>query len=899
MDTWKGRRMMIKINDLPMGSIVLAPSWMHPILRAENMQAHHGMIGVRMFSITGFLSTFSTAAPTSPYETIFAYYRSIEAIYPKLTIYASAAKTLHFLEACLSMINDLKRWNISCEQLPKHTAAQRELHMILQALYSIRSNGNIHQEGLQHLPEDLHHVYIYPSYMTIEEHKLIQIFETRGAHRIQAEQNNIEKHFYHAVNKRQEVEACAQYIIQHQLDAQDIYITLADMSIQPLLAQIFERYEIPFTPLQQSTASIVTKRCNALFQYYLNPSRKNLMNCIDYGLFHCEHIQTLRNYMELFSLDIDDTFDHLRNIQEEGHIVNAYDLLALQRMEERASSCQPELCDMIEVIRHPKSYEELFMGIIQVLDRSILKQQERSVFIKIRESLKELFFHVHSDEDIQLALPLIQGIQQHVSVDVLQGVLITNLTQSIPNRSHHFMIGCTQKQYPAFPIKTGIFDETYYRELNYPSMEERYQLHQQLLQQHLTQAPYTYVSYPVGTYDGKAQEAALEIEQWMKKRSTSYPLVSHTLPYHLDMTLSKEMARDLFVKDGAIPGSISSWERYVKCPFSYFLRYGLGLREPMDLGFSDSYMGTLAHYILETLVAQYGKHYTKTTTAEIDAILDKEIQCISAIFINRRSQLASMKTRIHDSFLQLLERLDELEEHSHVQPWKQEEEFHHSIPLDIDVNMLLHGFIDRIDMDGSFACIYDYKSSAKILSEKDVFAGLQLQLLTYAIMVHKKYQKDLLGTFYISLKNANVAQDAGTLSRRKPVTYTPVGKEECLDNWLKAHRIRGWTMNPNIEVLDDDGSHITGVRQNKEGMIKASKTYDIHTIERWFTQMYQMLGKQLLNGHIACEPNEEACLFCSYHEICRYKGMYVKKPLMIEIDEDLYWKGDEDDANME
>lgn len=882
-----------------MGSIVLAPSWMHPILRVETMQYGHGMIGIRMFTITGFLSTFSTTAPTSRYETIFAYYRSIEVLFPKLSIYASAAKTLPFLEACLSMINDLKYWNITCDQLPMHTPAQRELQMILQALYTIRSNGNIHQEGLQHLTTDLKHVYIYPSYITIEEQALIQVFEKRGAHCIQAEQNIMEKHFFHAVNKRQEMEACAQYIIQHQLDAQDIYITLADTSMQPLLAQIFERYEIPFTFLQQSTSSIVTKRCYALFEYYLKPDCKNLMNCIDYGLFTCEHIHALRNYMELFELDIDDPFDHLRNIQEEGHIVETYDFVALQRMEERASQCQPELQHKIDRIRHPKSYEELFMGIIQVLDCAIQKHQERTVFLTIRESLKELFFHIHTDEDIKLVLPMIQDIQQSMSVDILQGAFITTLTQSVPNRSHHFMIGCTQKQYPAFPIKSGIFDETYYRELKYPSMEDRYHLHQVQLKQQLAQAPFTYVSYPLGTFDGKSLEAALEIEQWINAHSIPYPLVSNTIPYYLDLTLSKEQARDLFIKHGTIPGSISSWERYVKCPFSYFLRYGLGLREPMDLGFSDSYMGTLAHYLLEAFVAKHGKQYTKTTLAEIDATLDKEIRCMTDIFINRRSQLASMKERIRVSILQMLERLDEFEDHSHMQPWKQEEEFYYAIPLDIDVNMVLHGFIDRIDTDGSFACIFDYKSSAKTLSENDVFSGLQLQLLTYAMILHKQYQKELLGTYYISLKNVNVVQDAGTLSRRKPVTYTPVGKEECMETWMKAHRIRGWTMNPHIDILDDDGSHITGVRQNKEGMIKASKTYDINTIERWFTQMYQMLGKQLLSGHIRCEPNEEACLFCSYHEICHFKGFYTKKPLLIEIDEDLYWKGDEDDANLE
>ena len=54
------------------------------------------------------------------------------------------------------------------------------------------------------------------------------------------------------------------------------------------------------------------------------------------------------------------------------------------------------------------------------------------------------------------------------------------------------------------------------------------------------------------------------------------------------------------MKDDVLKGSISSLERYIHCPFSYFLRYGLGLREPMQYTFSDSYAGTLSHYVLET-----------------------------------------------------------------------------------------------------------------------------------------------------------------------------------------------------------------------------------------------------------------------------------------------------------
>ena len=109
-------------------------------------------------------------------------------------------------------------------------------------------------------------------------------------------------------------------------------------------------------------------------------------------------------------------------------------------------------------------------------------------------------------------------------------------------------------------------------------------------------------------------EAALEIEDYVQKQhanpkagSVAYPLYSSYEPVSTNITLSPEMAQALFVKDKMIRGSISALERYVKCPFSYFLRYGLSLREPMKVGFPDSYAGTLAHYLLETFTGNMGR----------------------------------------------------------------------------------------------------------------------------------------------------------------------------------------------------------------------------------------------------------------------------------------------------
>lgn len=72
--------------------------------------------------------------------------------------------------------------------------------------------------------------------------------------------------------------------------------------------------------------------------------------------------------------------------------------------------------------------------------------------------------------------------------------------------------------------KRGIFDEHYYETLPYPSMEHRYQLHLKQLRKLLNRSQHLYISYPLGTYEGKSLEAALEIEQMFDERAKPYPL---------------------------------------------------------------------------------------------------------------------------------------------------------------------------------------------------------------------------------------------------------------------------------------------------------------------------------------------------------------------------------------
>lgn len=890
---------MASLHDLRMGDIIVAPSYLHPFLREQLIEENQGCIGIHLHSFYSLLTSWQKEEPQGEIAIISQYRKLIKEMLPSLSIYKETASSLPFLQECYAFIEDMKTWDISIDQLPRETASQKELYAILFPLYPITTSADIQKKTLEkRIHHDFSNIYLYDASFSLKEQKLVDFFMEHGAKLIPMQQVCQKKQFYHAVNKRQEIEGCAQYILQHDISAQDIQITLADTTYAPIVKQIFERYQIPHTFLSNSHTSIITKRFHALFQYYLRPDEKHFLNCLDCGCFVVEGIESLRSYLEIFPGNITTPFDHLQTIDYQGHVLSPLDLEKLLHLQQKAEEVRQQVTEKLHPFLIAASIEEVFLSICELVKETLSTQHtELQVFLKVQNFLNDVFPYLENMEDFTFYLPYLDKISYDGSIKEMHGAIVTSLTQNCPKKQYQFILGATQNNYPAFSFKKGIFDESYYQFLPYPSMEDRYAHYLKQLEKQLWNAPVLIVSYPLGTYEGKSLEAALEIEQMLGKPE-SYPLHTSYVPMKTSLEISPQIAKQLFVKDDVLKGSISSLERYIHCPFSYFLRYGLGLREPMQYTFSDSYAGTLSHYVLETLTKTMGKEYAKATSDKIEQLLHKEIEEIKEIFPSSASSYSLLEKRLFTNLTQTLQRLEDMEEHSHLKPWKQEEPFTYILPVKEDVKLQLYGIIDRIDADGNLASILDYKSSIKTLSEPKVFAALQLQLLTYSIVV-KKMHKEVLGAYYVSLKNENIPNIAGQLKRR-PVSYTEIGKEEKEALLKKAHRRNGWTMSYQVDILDDDASHIAGVRQNKDGIIKAGKTYSLDQIEKYFTTIYQKIADRILSADISLTPDEDACTFCKYYEICRFHGLYTKKEPFIEPDDALYRKEEEiEDATME
>lgn len=870
---------MYKLPEFKPESIYITPAYYHNILRKELLKEKQGIQSISLYSISSYLMKYSRKESEPMHTYLCMYKNALKELAQQLVIYKSIVLTPQFLKECYTFLESCRLLNITDKDLPDTTDAQKELKRILEVLFQLPSGMDAYLDALEQM--DFTNVYLFDGTLSWSEEILYKKMIEKGA--VLLPHKNIEPKisFYHAINMRQEVEAVAQMITNKNLCADDIMITLSSTAYKPLIKQIFQRYQIPFTLFHQTRASIVVQDFCILVQYYETKNRKNLMNLIANDLFTIENSALLYDYLQIFESDLSTPFEHLTTLPEQSHVFNTYDLQNLQTMQIQAEEVRNQYIEALYPLE-TKSIQDAFTYMLDTL--AVKHPKETSMLKRIHTMLQDILPYIKEKEDLSFVVSLVEDMKTTISVESYQGIYVKDLDQHLPYRKYHFLIGATQSNYPAFSSLKGIFDEKYCRNLAFPTMEYRYQLTMKNRDRLLHSSEEFIVSYALGTYEGKSHEASLEIEEFVKCHAIPFPIKNNYVPLTRTISLDESTARKLFIKNNQINGSISAFERYMKCPYSYFLRYGLGLKEPMDHTASCASVGTLSHYILETLVKMYGKDYGEAAIETIEQLLTKEINHIKQVYPNQKDMYEVLRQRLLHTIIQRLSILKEYEEHSTLKPTKQEYAFTYEIPMEDAVTIALKGFIDRIDESSDFAAVLDYKSSAKQLSEDKILAGLQLQLLTYALVVKKEIGKDLLGAYYVSLKNEDIASKAGDISRIKK-EYTPYHKEENMDLLFKKHRLQGWTMSEEIERMDDNGSHIVGVSMNKNEEIKARNMYDIDKIEALFQEIFTIIAKRILKGNIALRPIKDACLFCKYQSICRFQGIYAPEtPLFEDID---------------
>ena len=347
--------------------------------------------------------------------------------------------------------------------------------------------------------------------------------------------------------------------------------------------------------------------------------------------------------------------------------------------------------------------------------------------------------------------------------------------------------------------------------------------------------------------------------------------------------------------------TISRLERYRSCPFSFYLEYGLKLKEKKSLKLQPIDTGSFMHEVID-------EFFEEVSTKKISIKdLDKaEIEKIVKQIIEEKLNLkANYIFKSIPKFMVLTNRLCRLVTLSIVYivqglqatdfevvgneiEFKNGKEYK---PIEITTEdgrkVEITGKIDRIDLakdaTGKYIRIIDYKSSAKDINLNEVLAGLQLQLITYLDAVCE--EKDVIpaGVLYFGLTEPKLDK----VKNSKNITDEEVEqkiREHFRMNGLVLAEMNVINMMDN-NLKDGEKSTTIPVKLKKDGsMDKTSKVVsrkEFEILQKYVKKTLGDISKEILDGNIDIKPyynvknKRKPCEYCVYGSICNFKkGFY-------------------------
>ncbi len=344
-----------------------------------------------------------------------------------------------------------------------------------------------------------------------------------------------------------------------------------------------------------------------------------------------------------------------------------------------------------------------------------------------------------------------------------------------------------------------------------------------------------------------------------------------------------------FIKDTDKLGrgvSISRLETYNKCPFSYYIKYGLKITEKREDTLQSSELGSLCHYLMEkclddeSLVDQEAKHYIEENLKE-----KYDDHPMNQYFINNLIEDMKMTIKIIQKQLKLGDYV----------PVAKEKEISGQIG-----DVPFSGIIDRVDEFENYARIVDYKSSSKEIDLNLAMQGFNIQMLVYLDMLCKQENKNRAGMLYFNMKKRILTRD----------TSYALGDEDV----LKEYRMEGYMVDDgstnSVKGLGSTPELIAPVKIKKSGeyansakVISPDELDQImEYVENHISELYKKIHDGLIPIHPTltdgAQPGSDfkvyPCTYCPYKSVCLFDVFENENRI---ISKDMYKKLKEGDEN--
>ncbi|MCR4690190.1 MAG: PD-(D/E)XK nuclease family protein [Lachnospiraceae bacterium] len=349
---------------------------------------------------------------------------------------------------------------------------------------------------------------------------------------------------------------------------------------------------------------------------------------------------------------------------------------------------------------------------------------------------------------------------------------------------------------------------------------------------------------------------------------------------YIPARISREAALCIYDREG----TISRLEKMAACPFSHFLRYGLGLREKEEYSFEATDLGNMYHKVLERLLRSLRDEEMPAWEADpeelakrISDILEEEAASYGYDILissaRNRFRTRQMKQVLTDCVGELSYRLGK----GAFVPYRFEYYFKD------EQQTRLKGIIDRIDVaeqgDTFYVKVVDYKTGEQTFDLSKLYYGFSLQLPIYLEMARRMVEQ--------AGPNKNAVAAAMLYSTVKsPLIIGDDPKD--IEKKIRAQ------MRPNGLFLEDEEilrmldsrfpetgkSDILYLARKKDGSFyNYSQTASKQLMEGCIRHAFLVasrLSEQIMEGDISIRPKVlekdkfDSCMYCSYKGICGF-----------------------------
>ena len=352
--------------------------------------------------------------------------------------------------------------------------------------------------------------------------------------------------------------------------------------------------------------------------------------------------------------------------------------------------------------------------------------------------------------------------------------------------------------------------------------------------------------------------------------------------------------------------SPTKFERYQLCPFSYFMQYVLGAAPRKKAELAPNISGTMTHWVLENALRRQGEGFTELSAEELETLVDALVQeYTDANLPGMTVRMQYLVQRIGRNLVGLLGFLQRDFRQSGFKPVAFELRINDRDdgtptvpPVELEAKgghtVRVVGTVDRVDAmqlgETTYLRVVDYKTGGKNFALKEVYCGLDCQMLIYLFTLERNA--------YNLFPNAQAAGIEYLLADPAQESITRTEADEQDGSLLPTYPMNGLLLD-NESVYRAMDTRATGEFAPISFSAKTGKPLNaknsladrdkLDKIRAHLDTLLTAMADDLYGGKVDALPlggTKSPCQYCDFRAVCGHTdGQNEREP---KIPQDLF-----------